>query len=51
MDAFVKCDWHDFYGEVLEVIPPNAPEPQGWHIDIHMFIDSDHAGDKLVCHS
>ena len=51
MDSFIKCDWHDFYGELLEVIPPNAPEPQGWDVDIRMFMDSDHTGDKLMHHS
>ena len=25
----------------------NAPEPQGKEVDIHMFVDSDHAGDKV----
>ena len=25
----------------------NAPEPQGKEVDICMFVDSDHAGDKV----
>ena len=26
----------------------NAPEPQGREVDIHMFLDSDHAGDVIM---
>ena len=29
----------------------NAPEPQGKEVDICMFVDSDHAGDKVSCRS
>ena len=25
----------------------NAPEPKGEEVDIHMFVDSDHAGEKV----
>ena len=45
--VFIKCDWKNFYGEVKEAIPPNAPEPRGKEIELRMFVDSDHAGDKL----
>ena len=38
--------WKDFYGEISEAIPPNAPEPRGKPIDLRMYCDSDHAGDK-----
>ena len=31
------------------MIPVNAPEPQGKEVDICMFVDSDHAGDKVSC--
>ena len=31
-----------------EALPLNAPEPHGWDIDLHIFVDSDHAGDKLM---
>ena len=51
MDSFIKCDWHDFYCELLEAIPPNAPEPQGQDVDIHVLVDSNHTGDKLTHHS
>ena len=29
----------------------NAPDPQGKEVDIHMFVNSDHAGDKVSCWS
>jgi hypothetical protein len=28
-----------------EAIPPNAPPPRGKDVDLHIFINSDHAGD------
>ena len=40
-------DWKDFYGDIKEAIPPDAPKPRGKEIDLTMFVDSDHAGDKL----
>ena len=43
---FMKQDWTNFYGDVQEPIPPNAPEPAGKEVDIRLFVDSDHAGDK-----
>ena len=30
-----------------EEIPSNAPEPRGKEIILHMFVDSDHANDKI----
>jgi len=33
---------------VKEAIPPNMPEPQGKEVDIRLFVDSDHAGDKTT---
>ena len=37
-----------FYGDVKEVIPPNAPEPRGKEVDMRIFVDSDHAVNKLT---
>ena len=42
-----KCNWSEFYEDVKEAIPMNAPEPQGKEVHISMFVDSDHAGDKV----
>ena len=33
------------------VIPDNMPEPQGKEIELQMFIDLDHANDKVQRHS
>jgi len=51
MSDFKKCDWKQFYGEAKEAILPNAPEPRGKDVDLRMFVDSDHAGDKLTWQS
>ena len=48
MGDFKEHDWKQFYGEVKEAIPLNAPEPRGKEVDIRMYVDSDHAGDKAV---
>ena len=46
MSVFTSHDWKEFYGDVQEAIPPNAPQPLGKDIDLRMYVDSDHAGDK-----
>ncbi len=43
---FPICDWSEFYGGVEEPSPPNAPEAIDKVVDLHMFVDSDHAGDQ-----
>jgi hypothetical protein len=45
---FVKYDWTDFYSYTEEPVPPNMPEPRGQLMSIHCFVDSDHAGDKVI---
>ena len=47
MSVFKDCDWKHFYGDVKEALPPNAPTPRGKEVDLRLFCDSDHAGDKL----
>ena len=44
----VHADWHAFYGDVEEALPPNAPQPLGKEVELRMFVDSDHAGDKAT---
>eukprot|EP00804_Cyclotella_cryptica_P020326 CCRYP_014066-RA/>CCRYP_014066-RA protein AED:0.16 eAED:0.16 QI:0/0/0/1/1/1/3/0/747 len=44
---FVECDWSDFYPGAEEALPPNAPKPLGKGVTLRMFVDSDHAGDKV----
>jgi hypothetical protein len=36
----------EFYGNVEEAIPPDMPPPLGKDVDLHMMVDSDHAGEK-----
>ena len=43
---FWECDWTDFYKGAVEVIPPNTLLLRGKRVDLQMFVDSDHAGDK-----
>ena len=48
MATFKECDWREFYGDVHEPIPPNAPPPRGKEVDLRLFVDSDHAGDRMT---
>ena len=51
MSDFKECDWKEFYGDVTEAIPPNAPQARGEEVDLRMHVDGEHAGDKLVWRS
>ena len=42
------ADWFEFYGDVKEDIPPNAPVPLGKAVEVTAWVDADHAGDKLT---
>ena len=42
------AEWKTLYGDVAEAIPLNAPEPRGNSVDLRMWVDSDHAGDKIT---
>ena len=46
MTAFQEHDWKPYYDNVKEPIPLDMPEPRGKEVDLQLFIDSDHAGDK-----
>jgi hypothetical protein len=48
---FQKCDWKEFYGDISESVPPNAPTPRGATVQVNAFIDADHAGNKLTSRS
>lgn len=43
-EQFPQVDWTEFYGDVKEAIPSNAPKPRGKSVDVSMFVDADHAG-------
>ena len=39
------------YGNGIEAIPPDAPTPHGKEVNLHLYVDSDHAGYKYTCWS
>jgi hypothetical protein len=41
-------DWSNFYGNVKEAIPSNAPKPRGKPVVLRVYVDSDHAGDQVT---
>jgi len=45
---FQSFDWTDFYGNVKEVIPPNAPKPRGNPVQTTAFVDANHAGNQIT---
>ena len=47
-EQFPKADWKEFYGDVKEAIPSNAPSPRGECVILRLYVDSDHAGDRLT---
>ena len=44
---FKSYDWEDFYKGAKEQIPPNMPEARGLPVEITVFVDADHAGNKV----
>jgi hypothetical protein len=48
MRAFIKTNWNPMYGDIKEAIAPNAPVTRGKSIDLHLFVDSDHAGEHFM---
>ena len=48
MSSFTEHSWTNFYGEVEEAVPPNAPKARGKEVDIRLYVDSDHANDELT---
>ena len=50
-EDFPIQDWTDFYQNVEEDIPRNAPEPRGMPIHINAFVDASHARNMVTCRS
>eukprot|EP00978_Attheya_sp_CCMP212_P033817 scaffold138503_cov34-Attheya_sp.AAC.7 len=48
MQPFKECERKTFYGDMHEAIPTNMPLARGKEVDVCLFVDSDHAGDKLT---
>ena len=45
---FLQCEWKEFYPGEEGPVPLDALEPRGCPINLQMFVDSDHAGDKSI---
>jgi hypothetical protein len=45
-NSFCVCDWLEYYPDVEEAIPHNAPETHGNGVVTSTFVDADHAGCK-----
>ena len=41
-------EWHDFYGDVVEELPPGMPPPRGKAVDITCFVDANHASNVIT---
>ena len=41
-------DWHDFYGDVSEELPPNMPEAKGKPVVVSCFADANYAGNMIT---
>lgn len=39
---FPEMKWKEFYGDVKESIPPNAPKTLDKPVDVNIFVDSNH---------
>jgi hypothetical protein len=48
MGTFIKTDWKSMYGDVKEMISLDAPIPRGKEVDVRLFVDSHHAGEKIT---
>jgi hypothetical protein len=49
--AFINTDWKTMYGDVKEAVPIDGPTPLGKEVDLRLYVDSDHAGEKFTRHS
>jgi hypothetical protein len=48
MGAFIQTDWKSMYGDVKEMVPPDAHVPRRKEVDLRLFVDSDHAGEQFT---
>jgi hypothetical protein len=48
MGTFIKIDWKSMYVDMKEMITSDAPVSHGKEVDLRLFVDSDHAGEKLT---
>jgi hypothetical protein len=50
-DVEVKCDFGNQYSYFREEMDPRSPKPTLEELDINIFVDADHAHDKISCRS
>lgn len=43
-----NCDWTPFYGKLEEELPAKMPDPLGYEVTTHCFVDSNHAGNVVT---
>jgi hypothetical protein len=48
MGTFIKIYWKSMCVDVKEMIPSDAPVSRGNEVDLRLFVDSDHAGEKFT---
>ncbi len=46
MSSIPTYDWTEFYGDVQEAILHDMPKPLGKDLNVRMFCNSDHEGEK-----
>eukprot|EP00970_Alexandrium_tamarense_P000866 scaffold100_cov154-Alexandrium_tamarense.AAC.7 len=44
----IDIDAQEFYRDAKEALPPNMPPARGRTVDLRLYINSDHAGDKVT---
>jgi hypothetical protein len=49
--TFIKTDWSSMYGDVREMISSDAHISRGKEVDLCLFVEYDHAGEKFKRHS
>ena len=48
MESFERKNWKQFYGDLKELLPSNAPRGIGKEFIIRAYVDADFAGDNLI---
>ena len=48
MILFKTFDWKEFYGKGNEALPPDVPPPLVKEVDLRLYVDSDHSGNKAM---
>jgi hypothetical protein len=48
MGDFIKTELKSMYGDVKEMIPPDASVPRGKEVNLRLFVDSDHASEQIT---